>query len=897
MHNFHYFAYMLKTKLNKPNSNAKLILRKELIEKLEGNKERRLTLVSAPAGYGKSTTISQWIDYCNLPYSWYSIDKSDNDIVSFLQYIIAGIQLTYKNIGIKAKKLLASNNNLSFEPVAAYIINDLYSIKENFYIVLDDFHYIENNAINDLVHFFLENLPEKIQLVLITRSDPSIPIARFRSLQQLTEIRLSDLSFNTNTIFDFFKKSLNINLSIEDAHILATKTEGWVAGLQLTGLSLKTQKDVRSFIDKLEGNNKYIMDYLIEEVLLQQSPVLRDFLLNTSILKRFNSSLCNFVLDINNSQEIIENLERNNMFIVPLDSERNWYRYHHLFGQLLSNRLIGRNSKPNDLHQKASNWYEKNKMIEDAIYHSLMARDYKRSLEILNKISNVLWEKGNHSSLLAYGKLLPDDEIYKNPKFSLYYSWILIHSGKAKKAVPYLNKAESEVEKQLISSNDSKLLHELKGRIAVAQAFLHGTIGELSKIEKYSSIAMNYLSEANPLWYSWAIFTTVIKDMGLNNMPLAIQSFYTALGYAKKTGNIYLVSTIAMRLITCQLRMGSYVASFNTSTELLDYIKSQGFSEITKVDMIYSGLYTTLAMIHYSWGQFEKADEYIEIGYNLSLKDPNITNRFYGLFSSSFIYQGKENWKISLNRIKALEELMNKNTLPPHLTILYKVWKGYVLNKLEDTQKAQLFFTNNDITIEAEVNFFNEHAFVPLVYHLISIGDLTAAKKKLDEINELATKANRLERIIEVLVIYAIIYNQIENEDKAIHCIVKAMEVAYPEKIVLFFFYYLDDIKSLLQKTYKYLATKKHNIPKEYLDKLKSVIEKQDRKNTPSTDISKRELEILNLIVKNFSNQEIAENLFISIQTVKSHVKNILLKLDVANRHQAAHKAKVLGLV
>ena len=889
---------MLKTKLNKPNPTSKLIFRKELIDKLESGKEKKLTLVSAPAGYGKSTLISQWIDHCSLPYSWYSLDKSDNDIVTYLRYIIAGIQSNYKNLCLKAEKLLESNSNSSFESVTTYIINDLYEIKDRLYIVFDDYHLIENKDINNLMSFLLENFPSNIQVVLITRSDPSIPLARLRSQHLVTDIRLSDLCFNANSVYDFFKKSLNIKISIEDAKILETKTEGWIAGLQLTGLSIQDKEDVSGFVEKLKGDNRYIMDYLIEEVLQQQSQELRNFLLCTAILKRFDASLCNFILDINNSQKIIEELERNNMFVVPLDSERKWFRYHHLFEQLLLNRLAGIDENSLALHKKASIWYEKNEMIEDAIQHSIEIKDFQRSLELLNQISANLWAKGKHSSLLAYGNLLPDDEIYSNPEFSLYYSWVLIHSGQAPNALPYLSKAEIEVEKKFTDSPKAEEVLKLKGRIAVAQAILQNTMGEFTKIERYSSIAMDCLSEDDPLWFSWAWFSKGLKDMGLYNLPDAIESFKIAIDYGKKSGNIYLVSTIAMRLATCEHPLGRYVSSFKNCTQLLGYIKEQGYSELTKVDWIYSGLYTTLSMIYYMWGDFEKAEEYIKIGYDLSLKESNITYQFLGLFVLSFVYHGKNDWVKCLNKLKDLEELMSKNTVPPGYIVLYQVWKGYILIETEDSQKVNAFFEKYNINSETEITLFNEHAFIPYVHYLITIGDINEAKNKLDEINHLATKANRLERIIEIQVIYALIFDQQGNVEEAKECLIKSMEVASGERIMMYFLYYIDKIKNLLQDTFKILATRKHNIPKEYIEKLKVLIAKHEKaiKNQNYSDISKRELETLKLIADNLSNQEIADELFISITTVKTHVRNILLKLDAKNRIEAVVKAKEQGI-
>ena len=890
---------MLRTKLNKPKTGSKLIFRKELTNILENGKEKRLTLVSAPAGYGKSTLISQWIDHSNLSYSWYSLDKSDNDIVTFLRYFIAGIQITYKNIGVKAEKLLESSGKSSYESIATYLINDLSEIEGHFYIILDDYHLIENKEINNFLFFLLENLSLNIQVILITRSDPGLPLARLRSQQQVTDIRLSELGFNANNIYDFYKKCLNIDVSIKDAKTLESKTEGWVAGLQLTGLSLQGKEDVSGFVEKLKGDNRFIMDYLIEEVLQLQSSDIRTFLLNTSILRSFNASLCNFVLGINNSQDLIEQLEKNNMFVIPLDNEREWYRYHHLFEQLLLNRLRNSDRELIDLHKKASKWYENNEMVEDAIQHSLKIKDYKRSLELLNKISSRLWAKGRHSSLLYYGDLMPDDEIFSNPEFSLYYSWVLIHSGLSPKAVPYLNNAEKVITDRLKNNNQSEGLIELKGKIAVAQAFLKAMTGNYDRIDEYSQFALKHLSVENPLWYSWAWFSVGLKDMALGNLIEAIKSLNISLKYGKQSGNIYLVSTIALRLAFCEQRMGRYIASFKNCSELLAYIKEQGYSGLTKVDWIYSGLYTTLAMISYMWGDYDEAEQNIKIGYELSLKESNLMYQFLGLFVLSFVYHGKNDWDKCLEKLKELEELIKNMTVPPHQIVLYQAWKGYVLIETEEPEKVKEFFDKNNISSDTEINFLNEHAFIPYIHYLITIGDITEAEKILGKVNQLAIKADRLERIIEIQVIYSIINERKGERELAIQCMTKALETASGEKIMMYFLYYLDKIKDILQSTFKNLSTHQHKIPKDYLEKLKRLITKHYTviKNQNHSEISNRELETLKLLAENLTNHEIAEQLFISVQTVKSHVKNILLKLGVDSRHKAAQKAKELGLV
>ena len=488
---------MLKTKLNKPISTSKLIFRKELLDKLENGKGKKLALVSAPAGYGKSTLIGQWIEQFNLSYSWYSLDKSDNDIVTFLKYTISGIQSSFTNFGSEAMKLLESNTNPSYETIAEFLINDFYEVNKSFTLIFDDYHLIENKEINELIYFLIVNLPAHVQVVLITRSDPSIPLARLRSQHLITDIRLSDLCFSANNIYDLFKKGLNLDLTIEDAKNLEAKTEGWIAGLQLTALSLQGKANIGDFVSSMQGDNRYIVDYLIEEVLQQQSQEFRDFLLCTSVLDQFNAPLCNFMLDISNSQEIIENLEKNNMFIIPLDNERNWFRYHHLFANLLQHRLtVKLKDRIPELHNKAGQWFENNGQLVFALEHSLAAGNKEKALNHFANVIDYLWKTSQYRTILRFGGMFANEELVKNADLCFNYFWILFQSG-------FIEHAESLINTLQSHTTDKTEL----AKVYVCMNNLKVFTGDSESVYTYSELVIQNMNEYDDYWNILALLS------------------------------------------------------------------------------------------------------------------------------------------------------------------------------------------------------------------------------------------------------------------------------------------------------------------------------------------------------------------------------------------------------
>ena len=345
--------------------------------------------------------MSDWINQNKIPTAWFSLDNGDNDPANFLSYIISGIQSIHTAFGQSALKLLNSPNQPSGESIAGLLINEILNINQNFLLVFDDFHLIKSNEVLKLVTYLIEHIPGNIHIVILTRSDPAISVSRLRSQNQLVELRSSDLSFSANDISVLFNKKLKLGLSIDDVYSLETKTEGWIAGLQLTALSMKDREDISGFIQDLKGDNRYIMDYLMEEVLKIQTDDINDFLLQTSILEQMSAPLCNAVLNINNSQLILETLEKNNMFVIPLDEERNWYRYHHLFAELLKQRLhLREKATIIELHNKACEWFKNNSMPLFAIEHAIVTENFEKSIQFLGEIVEAMWKNGQHAAII-----------------------------------------------------------------------------------------------------------------------------------------------------------------------------------------------------------------------------------------------------------------------------------------------------------------------------------------------------------------------------------------------------------------------------------------------------------------------------------------------------------------
>jgi LuxR family maltose regulon positive regulatory protein len=894
---------MLLTKLHIPSPGKNLVLRERLSKKLSEGLDRKLILISAPAGFGKTTAIIDWITRDKIPAAWVSIDRNDNDPVEFLSYFISAIRTIHPGFGLTALEFLRSSSPPEVESIINILINEIIDIETDFLLVFDDFHLISNAEISQLLAYLIDHAAENLHIAILTRSDPALPIARLRSQYQLLEIRAADLCFSAYEISILFNKRLSIKLSDEDAKILEAKTEGWIAGLQLTALTTSDQENISELVQTLKGDNRYIMDYLIEEVLKIQSDDIQAFLLKTSILEQISAPLCNQLLSRDDSQLVLEKLEKGGMFMIPLDRERQWYRYHHLFADLLKQRLfLVDHSSIKQLHAKACDWYEQNGMYNFAIEHALKINNYQKGIAILNGIVESMWENGKHSAILKYGELLPDEILLKNPNFCFYYAWILITAGEIQKAESYLVAAENMMHKMIADkklSRESRKHHQkLFGKISVAFAYLNSHLEHSDKIFDYCSIAMENLSEEDTLWYSWAWFSIGIANFSKGDLIESKKAFDKAFEYGKKTGNIYLISTIVIRMAENEQQLGHYQSAYQKCTDLLSLIESKGYSNITKAEWTYAPIYLIMGVTQLGWADLDEAYKNIKIAYYLSKKGKDHFQKLYIsiIYSILLQYHGEAE---SVKLIDEVEELMRHETIPPFLNSFYITWKIYLLMDQNQIDQAIHFVSDCGLGLGKEKNHANEIAYSAFARLLIRQGKLGDAELLLSELYAFASANHGIDRMIELKITFTTLYQIKGEKEKAIQCLMEALEMASHEEQLFDFVFWSERIKSVLREVYKINATTRSKIPQKFIEKLRLAIVNKEkrRKNLHKSDLSARENDTLKLIAENLTNSEIAGRLFISVNTVKTHLKNIYLKLDVDSRTKAIEKAKALQLI
>jgi LuxR family maltose regulon positive regulatory protein len=447
--------------------------------------QRRLTLVSAPAGYGKTTIIAEWLTGKNADgVAWLSLDEGDNDPVRFLIYLIAAMNRVNVHIGTGAQAMLQSPQPPPMESVLTALINDIASSSQSLILALDDYHAIHSPAIHQQVTFLLDHLPPQMHLVVLTREDPLLPVARLRSRGQALELRQDDLRLTGEEICTFLCQVMGLDLSEEDITALERRTEGWIAGLQLAALSMQGQEDLKGFVRAFTGSSRYILDYLIEEVFVRQTDVVQDFLMKTSILGQLNGPLCDAVTEGAESQRLLEELERANLFIVPLDQQREWYRYHHLFAELLRNRLRMRmTGEETALHGRASRWFEAHGLAAEAIHHALAAQDWERAAQLIQGASTERLKHGEVHTVIRWFQALPQEILLSNPKLCFEYCWPLLLACQYDAAGPLLAGIEQAAQD----------IPTFLGEVYAAQAYLARGVSDHARMVERSQRALALL--------------------------------------------------------------------------------------------------------------------------------------------------------------------------------------------------------------------------------------------------------------------------------------------------------------------------------------------------------------------------------------------------------------------
>ena len=642
---------LITTKLYIPTPRKGIVPRPKLVEKLNSRQDSKLILVSAPAGYGKTTMLAEWIQQLENAVGWVSLDEGDNELQRFSSYLVASLSRfdiqVKENIIPDAKE---QDPEVRFEFISE-LINQVSSCKKTVYLVLDDFHRIENQVIQGSITFLLNNLPENMHLIIATRSDPILGLAKLRAQGELFEIRADDLRFAPEEVVRYLNTSMDLGLSPGDIAILMEKTEGWIVGLQLAAISLQKNPDQPKFIRSFAGDDRYIADYLLDEVLNQQADHVRDFLLETCILDLLSAPLCNAVTGRNDSLEILTELEHANLFLVPLDDKGDWYRYHHLFRDLLRKRL---NSFPKErvdqLYRSASEWFEHNQLFSEAVRLSLLNDDSARVAQLME---GYLLTIVSTSELVEMNRLLrslPEIRIWDDPWLLLALAWGLSYQGELRTAQLLLEAASDK-----IKDSDRATGEQLKGRVLVLRAYLAGTRAEYVQSIQFAQEALQETPENDLIIRSFTVLIIGNAFRFQGKLKEAVHYHQQALDLSERARDPLLSVMILSRLVAIYRNMGQVKLSYRTGLDALEIIEAYQ-NQIGVTTFIEGYLKLRMSNTYYERNELEEALKYTQSGMELARQWGAYDSLSLGYFNFCRIFQALGDSKQAESYLRAFVE-------------------------------------------------------------------------------------------------------------------------------------------------------------------------------------------------------------------------------------------------
>ncbi|MCC6958110.1 MAG: hypothetical protein IT316_15015, partial [Anaerolineales bacterium] len=568
-------APILATKLYIPSPSPDIVSRPRLVERLNEGLARRckLSLISAPAGFGKTTLVSEWIAGCERPAAWLSLDEGDSDPARFLTYLIAALQTIAPDIGTGALTALQSPQPPSTEAILTVLLNDIAALSEGFILVLDDYHLIDSEPIDRALTFLLDHQPAQVHMVIATREDPSLPLPRYRGRGQLTELRAADLRFTPTEAANFLNQVMGLNLSAEDIAALETRTEGWIAGLQLAAISMQGLTDTAGFIQSFTGSHRFILDYLLEEVMERQPVEVQTFLLHTSILDRLCGPLCDAVAGLSSAsgQETLAYLERSNLFIIPLDNERHWYRYHHLFAELLRQRL-GKPEEFAEFHLRASRWHEENGDLGVAFHYAIAAEDYGRAAGLAEAAWQGIEASFQTAAWLGWVKKLPEEVTCSQPELCVQLSWAFSLAGEPETSEFYLQNAEQTLSGAAHKTEPKPFL----GSIALARAYNAQIQGNFADTVKYAEQAIQLIPENDFYHRSQAAMSLESIHWASGNLEAAIRVLRDWMRSMTQLGNHVFVVASAFAVADLLVGLGRLSEAERTYLDALQLASQHG---------------------------------------------------------------------------------------------------------------------------------------------------------------------------------------------------------------------------------------------------------------------------------------------------------------------------------
>jgi LuxR family transcriptional regulator, maltose regulon positive regulatory protein len=900
---------LIRTKLHLPFIRPGLVSRSRLQDRILSGLCGPLTLITAPAGFGKTTLVASCVIGCGMPAAWLSLDKDDNQTGRFLTYLTAALQAADNRIGNDAAQLMEGIQQAPPEAVLTSLINDLDNTNAEIVLVMDDYHLISSLAVHEEVAFLLEHRPNTLHLVIATRSDPPLPLARLRARGQTVELRTEDLRFSEAEAVQFLNDVMGLHLDAGSVAILDERTEGWIAGLQMAALSMRDRKDVLGFIEGFSGTHRFILDYLLEEVLASQPPEIHRFLVYTSILDRLTAPLCDALLanigrselgdeggkplsgssSHEHSASVLEYLERENLFLVSLDDERIWFRYHRLFADLLRARL--HQEQPDlvpFLHIRASTWLEQKGFISEAIQHLFAAHEVSRGADLIERYGSARWSESD-LSVVQMADSLPREMLINRPKIGLYLAWLLINQGNIEKAYPLLK----DMEQYLDSANRNSGQEWIQIIIRLALAFLippSSTPGidplPDTKILDEIPVDETVLRDAADILYGMALGRR-------GELDRAAEFSLKCMQREKRPHGTLTIPTLVPFLATIYQFQGRLHAAASLCYEFLNPIKAQGIRISTAGNMD-----VVLGDVLYEWNKLDEAEKQIREGLQANEPWGNVMTDAFGLFSLARVLQAKGDYDGAMQTVEKFEKRLHGESRPIEFGEAFRTLRVRVQLASGNLQKASKWVDH--IHLSEDFQLHKDYYSLTLARIYLAQGRNVEAEKLLSGITSQFAAGNRIARKLETNLLMAASFAGEQRLPEAFGLIESCLALAEPEEYIRIFLDVGEPVRELLTAYLRSDAPGHKLFGQKVLGAfLHSSGESSSgpRQNGLIEPLSGREMEVLNLMALGKTNQEIARQLVVARGTVKAHAASIFRKLDAANRTEAVTRARQLGFL
>jgi LuxR family maltose regulon positive regulatory protein len=906
---------LLATKFYVPRPRRGLVPRPRLSERLDRGAASKLVLVSAPAGFGKTTLLSEWLaagpaaPVDERLVAWLSLDRGDNDPASFWACVIAALRTVASGVGESALALLHAPQRPPIETVLTALLNDLDAIAADIVLVLDDYHVIDARDVQDGMAFLLDHLPPRLHVVIASRADPALPLARLRARGELVETRAAELRFTPDEAAAYLNGMMSLQLTARDVAALEGRTEGWIAALQLAALSMQGRDDVAGFVAGFAGDDRYVVDYLAEEVLQRQSDHVQTFLLQTSILGRLSGPLCDAVTGQGGGKAKLEALDRGNLFLVPLDDRRRWYRYHHLFADVLQARLLDEQpGQVPDLHRRASMWYEQNGEQPAAIGHALAAKDFGRAADLVELAIPAIRRTRQEATARAWLEMLPDEVVRVRPVLSVGFAGALLTGGELEGVEGRLRDAERWLDPATGAREgsqsppgemvvaDEEGFRSLPGTIEMYRAGQALARGDSPGTVRHAQRALDLAPEDDHLCRAGASGLLGLASWGSGDLEAAHRAYSECAAGLRRAGHVSDVLGCAIALADIRIAQGRLGEAMRTYEQALQLVPEQGGPVLRGT----AGMHVGLSELYRERGDLHAATQHLlksqELGEHTGLPQ----HRYRWRVAMARVREAEGNLGGALDLLNEAERLYVSDFFPnvrPVPALKARVWIAQ-----GRFGEALGWAREQGLSVDDDLSYLREFEHITLARVLVARyqderaeRSIHAATRLLERLLPAAEAGGRTGRVIEVLVLRALAHQALGDIPAALGSLDRAVTLAEPERYVRVFADEGPGMAALLR------AAAKQGTRRDYARRLLAAVNGPEH-SSPTEQaliepLSGRELDVLRLLGTELDGPAIARELMVSLNTMRTHTKNIYAKLAVTNRRAAVRRAAELDLL